>query len=153
MTWLLTGGAGYIGGHITVALRAAGLDVVVLDDLSTGERSRVPGGVPFVQASVLDADVVRAAIGEHGVTGVVHLAAKKAVGESVERPLFYYRENVAGFGNLLQAMVDEGVDRMVFSSSAAVYGMPEAELVTEQSPTEPVSPYGETKLVCEWMLR
>lgn len=152
-TWLLTGGAGYIGGHIIFALRSAGMDVVVLDDLSTGRRERVPAGVPFVEASVLDTDRVRSALREHRVDGVVHLAAKKAVGESVERPLVYYRENVGGFESLLSAMTDVGVGRMVFSSSAAVWGTPEAERVTEADPTSPISPYGETKLVCEWLLR
>ena len=153
MTWLLTGGAGYIGAHVAVALQAAGEQVVVLDDLSTGEAERVPAGAALVRASVLDEPIVRAALRDHAVTGVVHLAAKKAVGESVEDPLKYYRENVTGFETLLRATVAEGVDRMVFSSSAAVYGMPDTELVTEETPTRPINPYGETKLVCEWLLR
>jgi UDP-glucose 4-epimerase len=153
MTWLLTGGAGYIGAHIAHAFRAAGRDVVVLDDLSTGLERKVPDGVPLVRASVLDRQTVRGALREHEVTGVVHLAAKKAVGESVERPLFYYHQNVDGFRCLLEAMGDAGVTNMVFSSSAATYGMPDVDIVTEDAPTEPLSPYGETKLVCEWMLR
>jgi UDP-glucose 4-epimerase len=153
MTWLLTGGAGYIGGHIARAMRDASLPVVVLDDLSTGERGRVPEDVPFVSASVSDRERVVAALRGHGVRGVIHLAAKKAVGESVERPLLYYRENVGGFERLLDAMLEVGVDRMVFSSSCSVIGTPEEELVTEESPTRPESPYGETKLVCEWLLR
>ncbi len=152
-TWLLTGGAGYIGGHIIRALRAGGFDVVVLDDMSSGVRSRVPDDVPFVEASVLDHAAVAASLREHGVDGVVHLAAKKAVGESVEQPLLYWRENVSGFESLLRAMTDTGVDRMVFSSSAAVWGTPASERVTEDEPTSPISPYGETKLVDEWMLR
>ncbi len=152
-TWLLTGGAGYIGGHIIRALRDGGFDVVVLDDMSSGVRARVPDDVPFVEASVLDTDAVAAALREHSVDGVVHLAAKKAVGESVEKPLLYWRENVGGFESLLRAMTDTGVDRMVFSSSAAVWGTPASERVTEDEPTSPISPYGETKLVCEWMLR
>ncbi|MDP9398313.1 MAG: UDP-glucose 4-epimerase GalE [Actinomycetota bacterium] len=153
MTWLLTGGAGYIGGHIAHALKDAGLGVVVLDDLSSGLPSRVPEGVPLVSTSVLDADRVSAALREHRVTGVVHLAAKKAAGESVEQPLRYYRENVTGFERLLTAMGQAGVGRIVFSSSAAVYGSPDTELVTEESPTVPVSPYGESKLIGEWLLR
>ena len=153
MTWLLTGGAGYIGGHIAHALKDAGLGVVVLDDLSTGLVSRVPEGVPLVPTSVLDTDGVAAALREHRVTGVVHLAAKKAAGESVEQPLRYYRENVTGFERLLTAMGDAGVGRIVFSSSAAVYGSPDTEVVTEESPTVPVSPYGESKLIGEWLLR
>ncbi|MDP9418197.1 MAG: UDP-glucose 4-epimerase GalE [Actinomycetota bacterium] len=152
-TWLLTGGAGYIGSHVLRALQAGGFDAVVLDDMSSGVRERVPEGVPFVEASVLDTDRVRAALEEHSVDGVVHLAAKKAVGESMEQPLLYYRENVGGYESLLRAMLDAGVDRMVFSSSAAVWGTPASERVTEDEPTNPISPYGETKLVCEWMLR
>ena len=153
MTWLLTGGAGYIGGHIAHALRAAGHGVVVLDDLSTGVRDRVPEDVPLVEASLRDAEAVRAALRDHAVSGVVHLAAKKAVGESVERPLYYYAENVTGTQVLLDAMLDEGISRIVFSSSAAVYGSPDTEVVTEESPTVPVSPYGESKLIGEWLMR
>ncbi|MCW2950462.1 MAG: exoB [Thermoleophilia bacterium] len=153
MTWLLTGGAGYIGAHVAHALRSAGFGVVALDDLSSGVPSRLPADVPLVQASVLDAEVVRAAVREHDVTGVIHLAAKKAVGESVEKPLWYYRENVTGFETLLRVLDEEGVSKVVFSSSAAVYGMPDVDLVTEDTPTEPINPYGETKLICEWMLR
>ena len=153
MTWMLTGGAGYIGGHIVRAFQQIDLPVVVLDDLSSGIRENVPDDVPFVQASVSDADAVRRAVREHGVTGVLHLAAKKAVGESVEQPLLYWDENVGGMRALLQACVDEGVDRVLFSSSAAVFGEPPVELVTEETLTRPISPYGETKLVGEWMLR
>lgn len=153
MTWMLTGGAGYIGAHIVRAFQAVDLPVVVLDDLSAGVRESVPDGVPFVQASVQDRDAVRAALREHAVTGLLHLAAKKAVGESVEKPLLYWDENVGGMVDLLQAGVDEGVERVLFSSSAAVYGNPPVELVTEETPTGPLSPYGETKLVGEWALR
>jgi len=113
----------------------------------------VPEGVPLVEASVLDRDTVRAALGEHGVTGLVHLAAKKAVGESVERPLYYWRENVGGFESLLSAAADAGVQSVVLSSSAAVYGTPETSPVTEDVRLTPESPYGETKTACEWMLR
>jgi UDP-glucose 4-epimerase len=153
MTWLLTGGAGYIGAHIVRSFQQAGLAVVVLDDLSTGIGENVPEDVPFVQASVGDEAAVRKAVAEHGVTGVLHLAAKKAVGESVERPLYYWDENVGGMRALLQACVAEGVDRVLFSSSAAVYGTPPTERVTEDVPCAPMSPYGETKLAGEWMLR
>ncbi|HEY4314517.1 MAG TPA: UDP-glucose 4-epimerase GalE [Actinomycetes bacterium] len=153
MTWLLTGGAGYIGAHIIRAFREVGLDVVVLDDLSTGIRENVPDDVPFVDASVEDATAVRKALREHSVTGVLHLAAKKAVGESVEQPLLYWGDNVGGTRAVLQACLDEGVDRVLFSSSAAVFGEPPVELVTEETPAAPISPYGETKLVGEWMLR
>ena len=153
MTWMLTGGAGYIGAHIVRAFQAIDLPVVVLDDLSAGVRENVPADVPFVQAPVQDREAVRAAMREHGVTGLLHLAAKKAVGESVEKPLFYWDENVGGMVDLLQASLDEGVDRVLFSSSAAVYGNPPVELVTEETPTGPLSPYGGTKLVGEWVLR
>ncbi|MGH9245968.1 MAG: UDP-glucose 4-epimerase GalE [Acidimicrobiales bacterium] len=153
MSWLVTGGAGYIGAHIVRAFRDADIDVVVLDDLSTGVRRKVPADVALVEAAVLDTEDLREALAAHRVTGVVHLAAKKAVGESVAEPLLYYRENVDGFRSLLQAMLAAGVDRMVFSSSAAVYGMPDLDVVTEDAPTVPLSPYGETKLVCEWLLR
>ena len=153
MTWMLTGGAGYIGAHIVRAFDAAGLPVVVLDDLSTGFRENVPADVPFVQASVDDSESVRAALREHGVTGVLHLAAKKSVAESVEKPLLYWDENVGGMRSLLQSCVDEGVDRILFSSSAAVFGNPPVDFVTEETPVAPMSPYGETKLIGEWMLR
>jgi UDP-glucose 4-epimerase len=153
MTWMLTGGAGYIGAHIVRAFDAAGLPVVVLDDLSTGIREHVPADVPFVQASVGDPEAVRAALREHAVTGVLHLAAKKAVAESVEKPLLYWDENVGGMRSLLQSCADEGVDRVLFSSSAAVFGNPPVDFVTEETPVAPMSPYGETKLVGEWMLR
>lgn len=153
MTWMLTGGAGYIGAHIVRAFQAADLAVVVLDDLSSGFRENVPADVPFVQASVQDGDAVRTAVRAHGVTGLLHLAARKAVGESMERPLLYWDENVAGMVDLLQACADEGVERVLLSSSAAVYGNPPVELVTEETPTGPMSPYGATKLVGEWVLR
>jgi UDP-glucose 4-epimerase len=153
MTWMLTGGAGYIGGHVIDALRGSGHEVVVLDDLSSGVASRVPETVPLVEISVADTVGVRAAMRAHGVTGVVHLAGKKAVGESVVDPVHYYRENVGGLQSLLEAMVAEGVGQLVFSSSAAVYGMPDMDLVTERAPTTPINPYGETKLVGEWLVR
>ncbi len=152
MTWLLTGGAGYIGGHIVAALRQAGIPVVVLDDLSTGVPDRVAAGVRLVEASVSDLEVVTAALREHQVSGVIHLAAKKAVGESVEQPLLYYRENVGGCEVLLRAMQSTGVRSMLLSSSAAVYGAPAEVPVTEAAVLVPTSPYGETKAACEWMV-
>ncbi|MGZ4545034.1 MAG: UDP-glucose 4-epimerase GalE [Blastococcus sp.] len=151
MTWLVTGGAGYIGLHVVRALRAGGQDVVVLDDLSSGRAELVD--VPLVRGSVHDAALMRATMRDHDVRGVIHLAAKKQVGESVERPMYYYRENVSGLMTLLEVMGECGVDVLVFSSSAAVYGMPDVEFVTEQTPTTPLSPYGETKLVGEWLTR
>ncbi|MFE2357794.1 UDP-glucose 4-epimerase GalE [Streptomyces parvulus] len=152
MSWLVTGGAGYIGAHVVRALVDGGERVVVFDDLSTGSAGRVPDGVPLVIGSVRDQALLEGAIRDHAVTGVVHIAGKKQVGESVERPLHYYRENVTGLATLLEAMTSTGVDRLVFSSSAAVYGMPDVDLVTEDTPCLPLSPYGETKLVGEWLI-
>ncbi|WP_369196392.1 UDP-glucose 4-epimerase GalE [Streptomyces djakartensis] len=153
MTWLITGGAGYIGAHVVRAMTAAGERAVVYDDLSTGIAERVPDGVPLVVGSTLDGERVARALADHGVTGVVHLAAKKQVGESVEQPLRYYRENVEGLRVLLDAVTVAGVGAFVFSSSAAVYGMPDVDLVTEETPCAPLSPYGETKLAGEWLVR
>ncbi|MER8235953.1 UDP-glucose 4-epimerase GalE [Streptomyces sp. NPDC094049] len=153
MTYLITGGAGYIGSHVVRAMTRAGERVVVLDDLSTGYESRVPEGVPLVVGSTLDREVLDRTIAEHGITGVVHLAAKKQVGESVELPLHYYRENVVGLTVLLEAVAGAGVRNFLFSSSAAVYGMPDVDLVTEETPCLPLSPYGETKLAGEWLVR
>jgi UDP-glucose 4-epimerase len=153
MTWLLTGGAGYIGAHVLRSLRANGHEVVVLDDLSTGVPGKVPSDVPLVAASVLDGEAVHRALVEHRVTGVIHLAAKKAVEESVQQPLWYFEENVEGFRRLLAAMRRAEVGRLVLSSTAAVYGMPDVDLVTEDAPLEPINPYGYTKVACEWMAR
>src|SRR5687768_297288 len=115
MTWLVTGGAGYIGLHVVSALRRSGHDAVVLDDLSTGRGHLVD--VPLVQGSVHDSALLDTTMKQHGIRGVVHLAAKKQVGESVERPVHYYRENVDGLLTLLEVMRDNAVDVLVFSSS------------------------------------
>ncbi|MEU8955813.1 UDP-glucose 4-epimerase GalE [Streptomyces sp. NPDC048518] len=152
MTWLITGGAGYIGAHVVRAMTEAGERAVVYDDLSTGVAERVPDGVPLVVGSVLDEERLTRTFAEHAVTGIVHLAGKKQVGESVERPLHYYRENVEGLRALLDAAVASGVAHVVFSSSASVYGMPDVDLVTEETPCLPMSPYGETKLAGEWLV-
>jgi UDP-glucose 4-epimerase len=153
MTVLVTGGAGYIGSHVVRAFGQAGIDCVVVDDLSSGHRPFVPDDVPFVEASVLDRDVVTATLAEHEVRAVVHLAGYKYAGVSVQRPLHTYEQNVQGTVSLLQAMRDADVDAIVFSSSAAVYGTPDVDLVTESTATAPESPYGETKLVGEWLMR
>ncbi|MBL1087118.1 UDP-glucose 4-epimerase GalE [Streptomyces actinomycinicus] len=153
MTWLITGGAGYIGAHVVRAMTEAGERAVVYDDLSTGIAERVPAEVPLVRGSILDADRLARALAEHEVTGVVHLAAKKQVGESVDSPLRYYQENVEGLRILLEAVVSAEVPSFLFSSSAAVYGMPDVDLVTEETPCLPLSPYGETKLAGEWLVR
>ena len=153
MKWMLTGGAGYIGAHILRALHDQGHDVVVLDDLSTGLRRKVSEGVPFVQASILDTDSVTRALTDHRVDGVIHLAAKKSVGESVEQPHMYFEQNVQGTMALLDAIKAADVHHMVLSSSAAVYGSPNVDAVTEDTPTMPINPYGQTKLAQEWLVR
>ncbi|WP_110208798.1 UDP-glucose 4-epimerase GalE [Nocardioides daejeonensis] len=153
MSWLVTGGAGYIGSHVVRALRAAGMDTVVLDDLSTGFADFVPDEVPFVEGSLLDADLVARTLRDHSVHGVIHIAGFKYAGVSVQRPLHTYEQNVTTMLVLLRAMREAGVDKFVFSSSAATYGTPSGDQVTEQTPTNPESPYGETKLIGEWLLR
>lgn len=152
MAWLVTGGAGYIGAHVVQAFRDRSLDVVVLDDLSSGHRSFVPDDVPFVEGSLLDGPLVAAALRNHDVTGVVHLAGYKYAGQSMRRPLHTYRQNVAGTVELLSAMAEHGVGAIVFSSSAAVYGTPRVDLVTEDTPTAPESPYGHSKLIGEQLI-
>jgi UDP-glucose 4-epimerase len=151
MTWLVTGGAGYIGAHVVAAMRDAGERVVVVDDLSTGDRTRV-AGTPLVEGSVLDQALLERTMREHAVTGVVHTAAKKQVEESVRHPLAYYRENVEGLRRLLAAVTATGVGAFVFSSSAAVYGAPDVDLVREDTECRPVNPYGQTKLTGEHMV-
>ena len=153
MTWLVTGGAGYIGAHVVRALTQAGLGAVVLDDLSSGRQDFVPQGVPLIHGSVGDPDAVADALARHAVEGVVHLAGFKYAGVSVDRPMHTYRQNVVGTLTLLETMAEQGVDTIVYSSSAAVLGTPDTDLVTEQTPTAPESPYGESKLVGEWLLR
>ncbi len=152
MSWMVTGGAGYIGAHVVRRLRLSGLAIVVLDDLSTGSVDRLAPDIPIVVASVADRLTVAATIAEHGVTGVVHLAGHKSVPESFATPMRYYRENIGGLTALLESMVETGVRRLVFSSSAAVYGMPDGGPVDELSPTKPINPYGRTKLVGEQLL-
>jgi len=153
MTWLITGGAGYIGSHVVRAMARAGERVAVLDDLSSGIPARLPEDVPLVRGSTLDRELLDRTFAELDITGVVHLAAKKQVGESVEQPLRYYRENVHGLTVLLEAVAAAGIGSFLFSSSAAVYGMPDVELVTEDTPCVPINPYGETKLAGEWLVR
>ena len=152
MSWLVTGGAGYIGAHVVRALLKAGLEPVVLDSLSSGHRGFVPDSVPFVEASVTDGRAVRRALVDHEVTGVIHVAGFKYAGESVARPLHTYTQNVTGMVTLLEAMQAESVTSLVFSSSASVFGTPSVDLVVEDTPKAPESPYGESKLIGEWLL-
>ncbi|WP_406222316.1 UDP-glucose 4-epimerase GalE [Streptomyces canus] len=153
MTWLITGGAGYIGAHVARAMTGAGERVLVLDDLSAGVPARLPADVPLVRGSSLDGGLLKRVLAEHAVTGVVHLAARKQVAESVAQPTRYYQENLGGLATLLEAVAEAGVERFLFSSSAAVYGNPDVELITEETPCAPVNPYGETKLAGEWLVR
>jgi len=153
MTWLVTGGAGYIGAHVVRAFTGRGLDAVVVDDLSTGHREFVPDGVPFIEGTILDTDLIARTLSEHRCTGVVHIAGFKYAGVSVQRPLHTYEQNVTGTVGLLTAMERAGVDKVVFSSSAATFGTPDVDVVTEETPTRPESPYGESKLIGEWLLR
>lgn len=153
MSWLVTGGAGYIGSHVVRALADAGLSPVVLDDLSSGQASFVPEGTPYVQGSILDRELVENALRTHSVAGVIHVAGYKYAGVSVQRPLHTYSQNVEGTRVVLEAMAAAGVTNMVFSSSAAVFGTPDVALVTENTPKAPASPYGESKLIGEWLLR
>jgi UDP-glucose 4-epimerase len=152
MTWLVTGGAGYIGSHVVRALQGAAMSPVVLDDLSSGFEQFVPEGVPFVRATLLDTAAVTAALRDHDVTGVIHIAGFKYAGVSVQRPLHTYTQNVTATVSLLEAMLEVGVEQIVFSSSAATFGTPDVDLVTEETDTRPESPYGETKLIGEWLL-
>ena len=153
MTWLVTGGAGYIGSHVVRALTAEAMPAVVIDDLSTGHRSFVREDVPFYEGSVLQGDLLNLIFTEHQIAGVVHLAGFKYAGVSVSQPLHTYTQNVTGMVTLLESMTAHGVNLFVFSSSAAVYGTPATDLVSEQDPTKPESPYGESKLVGEWVLQ
>ncbi|MFF4523310.1 UDP-glucose 4-epimerase GalE [Streptomyces bluensis] len=153
MTWLITGGAGYIGAHVARAMAGAGEHVVVLDDLSAGVPARLPEDIPLVRGAAQDAELLKRVLAEHSVTGVVHLAARKQVGESVAQPTRYYQENLGALATLLEAVAEAGIRRFLFSSSAAVYGNPDVELITEDTPCAPVNPYGETKLTGEWLVR
>ena len=152
MTWLVTGGAGYIGAHVVRAFAEAGEQVVVIDSLTSGHAAFVPADVPFVRGTILDGDLVRHTLVRHEVDGVMHIAGFKYAGVSVEQPLLTYQQNVTGTATLLEQLDAAGVDKIVFSSSAATYGTPDVDLVTEQTPTRPESPYGESKLIGEWLL-
>jgi UDP-glucose 4-epimerase len=145
----VTGGAGYIGSVTVERLLEHGYGVVVLDDLSTGHRSAVVSGVPLVVGDVGDGALVGKLIQQHDVGSVVHFAASSLVAESMERPDDYYQNNVVAGTRLLEAMIDCGVERIVFSSSAGVYGEPRSVPIAEDHPVAPVNVYGETKLAYE----
>jgi UDP-glucose 4-epimerase len=149
---LVTGGAGYIGSHVVLQLRALGEQAVVLDDLSTGFRQAVLD-TPLVVGKVGDRDVVMEILRKHQVDTVLHFAAHTIVPESVSNPLKYYGNNTCSTRNLLQCCVESGVRNFVFSSTAAVYGIPKEDLASETSPNAPINAYGTSKLMSEWMLR
>ncbi|WP_308468153.1 UDP-glucose 4-epimerase GalE [Rathayibacter soli] len=153
MAWLVTGGAGYIGSHIVRAFQGEGIETIVIDDLSSGHANFVPPAIAFYRGSILDGALLQEIFDQHEITGVVHVAGFKYAGVSVQRPLHTYEQNVTGTATLLAAMQDAGVGAMVFSSSAAVYGTPNTDLVTEETAKAPESPYGESKLIGEWLLR
>ena len=152
MTILVTGGCGYIGSHMVHELTDAGEQVIVLDNLSTGFRSALPKGVPLYVGDVSDTHLVSALIGTHAIKSIIHFAASIVVPDSVRKPLDYYRNNTVNTRALLEAAVNGGIEHFIFSSTAAVYGNPDAAKITETSPTIPMSPYGSSKLMSEIML-
>lgn len=154
MKILVTGGAGYIGSHVIRALQAAGHQAVALDDMSFGLKSRL-GETELVQFDLADHDArekLKALFTSQAIDGVIHLAARKSVAESVAKPEYYYRQNIDSVLNILEAMKDVGLKKLVFSSSAATYGSPEVDLVDEDYLCRPINPYGETKLIGEWLI-
>jgi UDP-glucose 4-epimerase len=153
MTVLVTGGAGYIGSHMALELLDAGEKVVILDDLSTGFRWAAPAGAKFVLGDFGDRAMVRDLLAREGVESIIHFAARIVVPDSLADPLGYYENNTAKARNLLQCAVESGVKHFIFSSTAAVYGEPRRTPVREDDPTEPINPYGRSKLMVEWMLQ
>ena len=151
MRLLVTGGAGYVGSVVAKQLLEAAHELVVLDNLSQGHRQALPEGVRHVEVDLLDREAT-AAVAAEGFDGVLHFAALALVGESVERPEIYWRTNVTGTLNLLDAMVGAGVDRLVFSSTCATYGQPERVPIREDEPPTPTNPYGQSKLAVDRMI-
>lgn len=152
MTVLVTGGAGYIGAHMTLALLDAGERVLVLDNLVTGFDWAVDPRAIFVRGDAADMALVSRLIAEHGITDIIHFAGSVVVPDSVADPLSYYANNTAASRNLIEAAAANGVKRFIFSSTAAVYGMAGDKPVSEDAPLAPLSPYGRSKLMTEWML-
>ncbi|MEF8793376.1 UDP-glucose 4-epimerase GalE [Thiohalorhabdus sp.] len=151
-TILVTGGAGYIGSHVVRRLGERGERLVILDDLSTGNRDAVLHG-DLVVGSAGDFHLVQSLIRDYAVEAVLHFAASTVVPESVEQPLAYYRNNTLATHALLEACADSGINIFIFSSTAAVYGLPEEVPVAEDAPTRPINPYGSSKLASEWMIQ
>ncbi len=153
MSILVTGGAGYIGSHAVYQLIDQGLDVVIVDNLQTGHRGAIHPKAKFYEGDLRDRDFMREVFRKETIEGVIHFAANSLVGESMEKPLQYYDNNVYGTQILLESMIDAGVKYIVFSSTAATYGEPEAVPITEEMPTVPTNTYGETKLAMENMMK
>ena len=149
---LVTGGAGYVGSHAVLALCEAGYPVVVLDDLSTGRRAAVPLGAAFVEGDAGDAETAGAVIARHGIASVLHLAASIDIAESLAHPLKYRRNNTRASATLIRTCIAGGVERFVFASSAAVYGIPAISPAREDMPASPIHPYGRSKLDTERLL-
>jgi UDP-glucose 4-epimerase len=152
MAVLVTGGAGYIGSHMVLELLDSGEKPVVLDDLSTGHRWAVPQGAPLIVGDDGDEDLITEIVARHDIEAIMHFGAKIVVPESVADPLGYYLNNTAKARTLIATAVGCGVKHFIFSSTAAVYGDPERQPVSEDEPLKPVSPYGRSKLMVEWML-
>ncbi len=150
---LVTGGAGYIGSHAVLALKDAGFPVCVIDNLVTGFRWAVPTDVPFYEGDIADAALFDQIVSEQGIKAVMHFAGSVVVPESVADPLKYYHNNTVRTRALLDSLIRHKIPRMIFSSTAAVYGIPDVVPVQEDMPTEPINPYGASKLMTEWMLR
>ena len=153
MRVLVTGGAGYIGSVVTEQLIGDGHEVVVYDNLSKGHRDAVVVGAELVEADLVNAETLKQTLHERQIEAVIHMAASSLVGESVEKPSKYYQNNVVAGLALLEAMLASDVKRIVFSSTAAVYGEPETQPIEESAPTTPTNPYGETKLTFEYALK
>ncbi len=149
---LVTGGAGYIGSHAVLALKDAGWPVAVVDNLTTGFRFAVPEGVPLYEGDIEDSALLAKIFAEQGIQAVMHFAGSIIVPESVENPLKYYHNNTAKSRALIDAVTKAGVPHFIFSSTAATYGMPEVSPVTEETPRNPINPYGWSKLMTEQML-
>jgi UDP-glucose 4-epimerase len=152
MSVLVTGGAGYIGSHMALELLDAGEDVLVLDNLSTGFRRSVPAGAAFVEGNVGDAELVGGLLRDNLIDAILHFAGSIVVPESVTHPLAYYLNNTCNSRTLIACAVEANVPNFIFSSTAAVYGIPEINPVTEQASLQPISPYGSSKLMTETML-
>ena len=150
--WLITGGAGYIGAHIVRDFLKNNIEIVVIDDLSTGQKRKIPGDVVFYPSSILDKDILNQIFLNHEFEGVIHVAAKKSVIDSMTRPNYYFEENVMGLKNILDVMKTRNVNKLVFSSSSSVYGSPSNALSKESDLLNPISFYGKTKLIGEWLI-